>query len=50
MLLLTRTIGQSLGIGLMVEDFWAALLGSLVMSIVSIVMSLIFRDELKGKK
>ena len=50
MLLLTRTIGQSLGIGLMVEDFWAALLGSLVMSIVSIVMSLIFRDELKGKR
>lgn len=50
MLLLTRTIGQSLGIGLMVDGFWAALLGSLVMSIVSIVMSIIFRDELKGKK
>lgn len=50
MLLLTRTIGQSLGIGLSVDSFWSALLGSLVMSIVSIIMSVIFRDELKGKK
>lgn len=50
MLLLTRTIGQSLGIGLSVDGFWSALLGSLVMSVVSIVMSLIFRDELKGKR
>ena len=50
MLLLTRTIGQSLGIGLSVDGFWSALLGSIVMSIVSIVMSLIFRDELKGNK
>jgi putative membrane protein len=50
MLLLTRTIGQSLGIGLSVDSFWSALLGSLVMSVVSIIMSVIFRDELKGKK
>jgi len=50
MLLLTRTIGQSLGIGLSVDGFWSALLGSLVMSLVSIIMSVIFRDELKGKK
>lgn len=50
MLLLTRTIGQSFGIGLAVDGFWSALLGSLVMSIVSIIMSVIFRDELKGKK
>ncbi|MBE7433048.1 MAG: phage holin family protein [Anaerolineales bacterium] len=50
MLLLTRTIGQSFGIGLSVDGFWSALLGSLVMSAVSIIMSLIFRDELKGRK
>ena len=50
MLLLTRTTGQSLGIGLSVDGFGSALLGSLIMSVVSIVMSLIFRDELKGKK
>lgn len=49
MLMLTSAIGQSFGIPLMVDGFWSALLGSLVMSVVSIVMSVIFRDELKGK-
>jgi uncharacterized membrane protein YvlD (DUF360 family) len=33
-----------------VDGFWTAVLGSLVISAVSIVMSVIFRDELKGKK
>lgn len=50
MLMLTSAIGQSFGIGLMVDGFWSAVLGSLVMSVVSIVMSVIFHDELKGKK
>lgn len=49
MLMLTSALGQSLGIGLTVDGFWSALLGSLVMSVVSVVMSIIFRDELKGK-
>lgn len=49
MLLLTSRIGLSFGIGLTVDGFWSALLGSLVISLVSVVMSLIFRDELKGK-
>ena len=50
MLLLTSKIGQALGIGLTVDGFWSALLGSLVISIVSVIMSVILRDELKGKK
>ena len=50
MLLLTSNIGQSLGIGFTVDGFWQALLGSLVISAVSVVMTLILRDELKGKK
>ena len=50
LLLLTSTIGQALGIGLTVDGFWTAVLGSLVISVVSIIMSVIFRDELKGKK
>jgi len=50
MLLLTSKIGQNLGFGLTVDGFWQAVLGSLVISIVSVVMSVIFRDELKGKK
>lgn len=50
LLMLTSWIGQSLGIGLTVDGFWTAVLGSLVISVVSIIMSVIFRDELKGKK
>jgi putative membrane protein len=49
-LLLTNSIGQALGLGLTVDGFWPALLGSLVISIVSMVMSIILRDELKGRK
>lgn len=50
MLLLTRTVGQSLGIGFTVDGFLPALLGSLVISLVSMVMTVILRDELKGKR
>jgi putative membrane protein len=50
MLMLTSWIGQALGIGLTVDGFWTALLGSFVISIVSVIMSVIFRDELKGRK
>jgi len=50
MLLLTSSVGQSFGFNFSVDGFWTALLGSLVISVVSIVMSVIFRDELKGKR
>ncbi|MCA2000973.1 MAG: phage holin family protein [Chloroflexi bacterium] len=50
LLLLTSRIGQAFGLGLSVDGFWAAVLGSLVISAVSVVMSVIFRDELKGKR
>lgn len=50
LLLLTSNIGQSFGIGFTVDGFWPALLGSIVISFVSIIMTLILRDELKGKK
>lgn len=50
MLMLTSRVGQAIGIGLSVDGFWTAVLGSLVISLVSVVMSVIFRDELKGKK
>jgi len=49
-LMLTSSIGQAFDLGLTVGGFWPALLGSLVISIVSVVMSIIFRDELKGRK
>lgn len=49
-LMLTSSIGEYFGLGLTVDGFWPALLGSLVISIVSMVMSAIFRDELKGRR
>jgi len=50
MLLLTSWVGQAFNLGLTVDGFWPALLGSIVISIVSVVLSLILRDELKGKR
>ena len=49
-LMLTSSIGQAFNLGLTVNGFWPALLGSVVISLVSIVLSLILRDELKGKR
>ena len=48
---LTSVIGQSFGFGLTISDpvWWNAFLGGLVVSIVSIVMTLILKDELRGK-
>jgi uncharacterized membrane protein YvlD (DUF360 family) len=37
-------------LGLTVDGFWPAFLGSIVISLVSVVLSLILRDELKGKR
>ncbi|MCZ2128115.1 MAG: phage holin family protein [Anaerolineales bacterium] len=49
MLMLASSVGQALDIPFYVDGFWSALLGSLVMSVVSVVMSAIFRDELKKR-
>lgn len=48
---LTSVIGQSFGLGLTISDpvWWNAFLGGLVVSIVSVVMTLILKDELRGK-
>lgn len=46
---LTSSIGQAFGIGITLDGFWAAFWGGLVISIVSVILSLALRDELKGK-
>jgi len=48
---LTSVIGQSFGIALTISDpvWWNAFLGGLIVSIVSVIMTLILKDELKGK-
>ena len=49
---LTSVIGQSFGIALIISDpvWWNAFLGGLVVSIISVVMTLILKDELKGRR
>ena len=48
---LTVNIGQWFGINMIISDpiWWNAFLGGLVVSVVSVIMSLILRDELKGR-
>ena len=48
---LTSVIGQSFGFGLYIAPsiFWNSLLGGVVVSIVSIILSLILKDELKRR-
>ncbi len=41
---LTSAVSGSLGIGFHVDGFWAAFLGALVVSIVSILLSIFVRD------
>lgn len=50
MLMLTSSVGQSFGLAFMVDGFWSALLGSLVISLVSVVLSIFVRDELRRGK
>jgi putative membrane protein len=49
---LTSIIGQSFGLDLIISDpvWWNAFLGGLVVSIVSVIMTLILKDELGGKR
>ena len=47
---LTGQIGGWFDLGLAVDGFWPAFLGGLIVSAVSIVLSLVFKDELKGKR
>jgi putative membrane protein len=48
---LTGWIGSQFGVGFTLQEpwFWSAFLGSLVTTLVSLVLSLILRDELKGR-
>ena len=43
-------IGSLFGVGYQVENFWAAFVGAIVVSIVSYGLSLILKDELRESK
>jgi putative membrane protein len=49
---LTGWIGSQFGVGFTLASpwFWSAFLGSLVTTAVSLILSLILRDELKGRR
>lgn len=49
---LTGVIGNQFGVGFTLAEpwFWSAFLGSLVTTAVSMVLSLVLRDELKGRR
>ena len=49
---LTSVIGQSFGLGLTISDpvWWNAFLGGLVVSVVSIALTMILKDEMRGRK
>lgn len=49
---LTSVVGQSFGLDLIIADpvWWNAFLGGLVVSIVSVILTLILKDELKGRR
>ncbi|MCC6260200.1 MAG: phage holin family protein [Anaerolineales bacterium] len=50
LLMLTSSLSASFGLDFSVDGFWSALLGSVVISLVSVALSVILKDELKGKK
>ncbi len=47
MFVLAGWIGTQFGVGFEVNGFWGAFLGALITSVVSFVLSQLFRDELK---
>ncbi len=49
---LTSVIGQSFGLGLIISEpvWWNAFLGGLVVSVVSVVLTMILKDEIKGRQ
>ena len=47
---LTSQVGQAFGIGFTINGFWPAFLGGLVVTAVSVVLSLILKDELKKRR
>jgi putative membrane protein len=50
LLLFTAWVGNSISLNLTIDGFWSAFLGALIISVVSVILSLILKDELKGRK
>ncbi len=49
LLWLTGQIGQYFGIGITMDGFWPAFLGGVVVTIVSVFLTLILKDEMRSR-
>lgn len=49
MFMMAGWIGTQFQIGFIVETFWAGLLGAIIVSVVSFILTGLFKDELKNK-
>jgi putative membrane protein len=47
---LAGVVGTNFGVGFTVEGFWPAFLGGLIVSVVSVVLTMIFKDDTHRKK
>ena len=47
---LTGVIGATFHIGFLVDGFWPAFLGGLIVSVVSMVLTMVLKDEMKKNK
>lgn len=47
---LTGIIGANFHIGFLVDGFWPAFLGGLIVSIISMVLTMLLKDEMKRNK
>ncbi len=46
---LAGLVGTNFGVGFVVNGFWPAFFGGLIVSFVSIVLTMVFKDEMKKK-
>ncbi len=49
LLWLTGQIGQFFGIGITMDGFWPAFLGGVVVTVVSVFLTLILKDEMRSR-
>lgn len=47
---LSGWVGAQFGIGFTVDGFWPAFFGSLIVTLVSLILTLLVKDELEGKR
>ncbi len=46
---LAGLVGTNFGVGFVVNGFWPAFFGGLIVSFVSVVLTMVFKDEMKKK-